>query len=55
MNGVFGNLGLGLGPGIAGILAFLTGWRNTYFILAIPVLIFGVIMVFTSIDETAVG
>lgn len=53
-NGVFGGLGIALAPLAAGFLASQIGWRQSYFIFALPCFAFGVWLLLTPIDETPV-
>jgi MFS family permease len=53
-NGVFGGLGIALAPFLAGFLANHIGWRQSYFIFALPCFAFGVWLLLTPIDETPV-
>jgi MFS family permease len=54
LNGVFGNLGLGLAPLVTGIATFRLGWHAIYLITGVMVLISGLVMLFVDIDETPV-
>jgi len=54
LNGVYGNLGLGLAPLITGIVTYRFGWHAIYLITGAIVLITGVVMFFVDIDETPV-
>jgi MFS family permease len=54
INGIFGNLGLGLAPLVAGIFTYKYGWRSIYLIFGAIVLISGFLMFFIDIDETPV-
>ncbi|MFT5126454.1 MAG: MFS family permease [Rhodothermales bacterium] len=53
-NGVFGGLGIALAPLAAGFLAQYIGWRQSYFIFALPCFAAGVWLLVTPIDETPV-
>ena len=45
--GVGGNIGLALGPILAGIIAAFLGWRTAYLIFAIPTLLLAAVFFFT--------
>jgi len=45
--GIGGNIGLALGPILAGIIAAFLGWRAAYLIFAIPPLLLAVVFFFT--------
>lgn len=49
--GVAGNIGLALGPILAGIIAFFLGWRAAYFIFAIPALFLAAMFFFSARSE----
>jgi len=51
--GIGGNLGLALGPLLAGIMASLINWRASYFILAVPAIILGVLFLIASSERPA--
>ncbi len=50
--GVAGNLGVALGPILAGIIASFWGWRASYLIFAIPCLLLAAVFFFTLRTET---
>ena len=52
--GMGGNIGLALGPLLAGIIASFMGWRAAYFIFAIPALVLAVIFFFSARSEAQV-
>ncbi len=54
INGVFGNLGLGLAPIITGITTYEFGWHAIYIFLGAFVFLSGLVMFFVNIDETPV-
>lgn len=54
LNGVFGNLGLGLAPLVTGIVTYRFGWHAIYLITGAIALISGLVMFFVDIDETPV-
>jgi MFS family permease len=54
INGVFGNLGLGLAPIVTGIMTYRFGWRAIYIILGAFVFLSGLMMFLVNIDETSV-
>jgi MFS family permease len=54
INGVFGNLGLGLAPIVTGILTYWFGWRTIYVVLGALVFISSIVLFFVHIDETPV-
>lgn len=54
INGVFGNLGLGLAPVVTGIVTYRFGWRAIYLIFGAFVLISCLILFYVDIDETPV-
>jgi MFS family permease len=54
LNGVFGNLGLGLAPLVTGIITYRFGWHSIYLITGAVTLVSGLAMFFVDIDETAV-
>lgn len=49
--GVGGNIGLALGPILAGIIAAFLGWRAAYFIFAIPALFLAAMFFFSARSE----
>ena len=49
--GVAGNIGLALGPLLAGIIASFLGWRAAYFIFAIPALFLAAMFFFSARSE----
>ncbi len=49
--GVGGNIGLALGPILAGIIASFLGWRAAYFIFAIPALFLAAMFFFSARSE----
>lgn len=51
--GVGGNLGLALGPILAGTVASLLSWQASYFILAIPAIILSVLFLTMSTNHPA--
>jgi MFS family permease len=50
-HGIGGNIGIALGPIMAGATASLLGWRAPYFIFAIPALILAAMIFFTTRGE----
>jgi len=54
INGVFGNLGLGLAPIVTGIVTYWFGWRTIYIIFGAFVLFSSIILFLVPIDETPV-
>jgi len=54
INGVFGNLGLGLAPIVTGIVTYWFGWRTIYVVLGALVFISSIVLFFVHIDETPV-
>ena len=50
-NGVFGNLGVALAPGVTGVIASLFGWRMAFVIPALLCAIIGVIFMLTVSEE----
>ena len=54
INGVFGNLGLGLAPIVTGITTYWFGWRTIYVVLGASVLLSSIILFLVPIDETPV-
>ncbi len=54
INGVFGNLGLGLAPIVTGIVTYWFGWRTIYVALGALVFISSIVLVFVHIDETPI-
>jgi MFS family permease len=54
LNGVYGNLGLGLAPLVTGIVTYRFGWQAIYLVTGAIVIISGVLMFFVGIDETPV-
>lgn len=53
-NGVWGNLGIGLAPLLAGASAYTVGWRAGFAIFGVIALLFGMAMSRAEIDETPV-
>lgn len=52
INGVAGNIGLVSAPFAAGLLNWLVGWKMTYVLIGGFSIIWGIILLFASIDET---
>lgn len=52
INGVFGNIGLGLAPIVTGILTYRYSWRAIYLSLGIIVLLSSISLFFVDFDET---
>jgi MFS family permease len=52
INGVAGNIGLVSAPFAAGLLNWLIGWKMTYIFIGAFSLLWGIIMLLVSIDET---
>jgi len=53
--GIGGNIGIALGPILAGVIAAFLGWRAAYLIFAIPVLLMAAVFFFTMrADKPAV-
>lgn len=52
INGVAGNIGLVSAPFAAGLLNWLVGWEMTYIIIGAFSLLWGIILLLVSIDET---
>jgi MFS family permease len=51
-NGVWGNLGIGLAPLLAGLAAHLIGWRSGFVIYGAIAIILGLLITRLEIDET---
>jgi MFS family permease len=54
INGVAGNLGMVSAPFVAGLLNWLAGWKMTYLLAGIVSILWGIIMLFSDIDETPI-
>ena len=54
INGVFGNLGLGLAPIVTGIITYWFGWRTIYIVLGAFVSLSSIVVFLVPIDETPV-
>lgn len=52
--GVFGSVGLGSGPLVAGVITYEWGWQAVYLALGIPVVLTGIGMLFITMDEGSV-
>jgi MFS family permease len=52
INGVAGNIGLVSAPFAAGLLNWLVGWKMTYVLIGTFSIVWGIILVFTAIDES---
>lgn len=52
--GVFGSLGLGAGPLLAGIITYTWGWQAVYLALGAPMVLTGIWTLFVEIDERSV-
>lgn len=52
INGIAGNVGIAGTPFVAGLLAALVGWRETYLLLCAPGLLFGLLFLFLSFPDT---
>ncbi len=51
--GVFGSLGLGFGPLLAGVITYQWGWQVVYLALGAPIAFTGVWLFFVPIEETS--
>lgn len=51
--GIGGNLGVALGPAIAGLIAVSLGWRWSYLIFALPPLVIAALIYFSQRDASA--
>jgi MFS transporter, FSR family, fosmidomycin resistance protein len=51
LNGIAGNIGIGLTPFLAGLIASLFGWRYAYLLLCLPGLLFGIIFLFVRVPD----
>lgn len=54
INGVWGNLGIGLGPLFAGIAGILVGWQWTFHVYGALTVLAGIALAFIPINETPV-
>jgi MFS family permease len=54
INGVWGNLGIGLGPLFAGLAGYFVGWQWTFHIYGGLTILLGVLLAFIKIDESLV-
>jgi MFS family permease len=51
LNGMAGNIGIGLTPLLAGLIASLFDWRLAYLLLSLPGLLFGLGFLFVSVPD----
>ncbi len=51
LNGMAGNVGIGLTPFLAGLTASLVGWRYAFLLLSLPGLVFGAIFLFVAVPD----
>jgi len=54
-NGICGNLGIGMAPVLAGMFAYLYGWRMSFLVFGVIALLAGIMTAFMKIDETPVS
>jgi MFS family permease len=52
INAIAGSIGLAAAPFLAGFLNWVSGWKTAYLAAAVFALFWGVVMLFTKIDET---
>jgi MFS family permease len=52
INAIAGSIGLTVAPFLAGLLNWVSGWKAAYLAAAVFALFWGVVMLFTKIDET---
>jgi MFS family permease len=52
INAIAGSIGLTAAPFLAGFLNWVSGWKTAYLAAAVFALFWGVVMLFTKIDET---
>ena len=52
INAIAGSIGLTMAPFLAGFLNWVSGWKTAYLAAAVFALFWGVVMLFTKIDET---
>lgn len=55
INGAAGNLGLLSAPFVAGVMNWLVGWHITYLLIGIFSLLWGLLLFFVHIDESAIS
>lgn len=53
-NGIWGNMGIGLAPLIAGLLCFLGDWELAFVACGLPPLVLGILFLRADIDETPI-
>jgi MFS family permease len=53
LNGVFGNIGLACAPFVSGLASARFGWRNAYFLLAVPGLLGAVVVAWLAREVPA--